>query len=621
LARLRYLPLDAENNEIRLLSIAPGLPVDDVKCKLFHVSMDDPRRPSYQALSYTWTDHSTTALEKPATFASNLFSRLGHYFRQWSLLPPHQIYVGEQIVEVTNSLGEAIRQLRSIQNNTIIWIDAICINQDDVFERNHQVSKMRNIYEDAEQVVVWLGPERDESRVAFSFVRDLNKVSNSPYWIRRMINEPKTLTHLDTLYSLFRREYWYRIWPVQEVTCAKAIVVYCGSDSISWSELSGISPFMIKHQLELVRRLPSKTHYMSVFTSGGPASSRTLARSDGEVSKPHSLLELLLSHLHKHATDPRDKVYALVGMSLARDDPRFTLDYSLSVSEVYTNVVNYEINATRKLDIICAHNPGSSTLALPSWVPDWAAPNMNDYINGLHLRNPAETHAAGSSQAEFRRSDDGTILYVRGFSFDITEAVGQPCEEDRKSYVILDHVLTTFHNWRKLYITANSDLGADGVLDYKAFCRTLFCDTYTPWGSITAISRPYDGYLGAFGRLLRENFPNLSLDEELNKFANSTEWNQGNMDLDKAFVKNISEMMRGRCFFVSSSKLIGLAPKRTVKGDMICVLLGCSFPVILRKQSDHFILIGAAYVHGYMDGKAMEGLISGKDRVQEFEIH
>ncbi len=80
-------------------------------------------------------------------------------------------------------------------------------------------------------------------------------------------------------------------------------------------------------------------------------------------------------------------------------------------------------------------------------------------------------------------------------------------------------------------------------------------------------------------------------------------------------------MMNRRRMFLSRSGLVGLAPWNAVEGDIICVLLGCRSPVVLRREKGHYVLIGETYVDEFMDGSAMVGLREGEFYLETFEIH
>jgi hypothetical protein len=83
---------------------------------------------------------------------------------------------------------------------------------------------------------------------------------------------------------------------------------------------------------------------------------------------------MLLSFRRKSSTDPRDKVHGIVGLTIARDDPRFTIDYSRTVSEVYRDVAEYVITTTHNLGIISVAKGTVHPDSFPSWVPDWSTP-------------------------------------------------------------------------------------------------------------------------------------------------------------------------------------------------------------------------------------------------------
>ncbi|KAF2472960.1 HET-domain-containing protein, partial [Lindgomyces ingoldianus] len=123
-----YSPLNKDTNEIRVVKISPQVdPKFNVSCEFTIVSLD--AKPVYRALSYTWGDPKDTL---PITLN-------GHRF------------------EVTRNLKRALQRLRTLGTEVSIWIDAICINQVDMDERMHQVQLMRVIYQNPEEVIVYLG--------------------------------------------------------------------------------------------------------------------------------------------------------------------------------------------------------------------------------------------------------------------------------------------------------------------------------------------------------------------------------------------------------------------------------------------------------------------------------
>jgi len=125
-----YSPLDPSKDCIRLLSVEASRNVTALQCRLTHVNFSD--RPRYQALSYMWGDESEKKL----------------------------ILVDGKKFYVTRNLYDAIHFLRRCKPHCLFWIDAICINQDDVHEKNRQIRIMPHIYFRATTVIAWLGTKR-----------------------------------------------------------------------------------------------------------------------------------------------------------------------------------------------------------------------------------------------------------------------------------------------------------------------------------------------------------------------------------------------------------------------------------------------------------------------------
>lgn len=137
MSKFLYHPLDARAREIRLITLLPAfLPSAAVKCTLSKASLNDTIR--YKALSYVWGDPNITDV----------------------------VDVNGFDFPVTTNLFSALQVLRQKYTSVSLWIDALCINQDDIPERNHQVNQMRAIYKDAEEVIAWLGKEDNESHLA-----------------------------------------------------------------------------------------------------------------------------------------------------------------------------------------------------------------------------------------------------------------------------------------------------------------------------------------------------------------------------------------------------------------------------------------------------------------------
>ncbi|KAK8000564.1 heterokaryon incompatibility protein [Apiospora arundinis] len=127
-----YEPLDLSTDSIRLLRLSKGYPLDEIRCELHQSLLSDFEGVPYEALSYTWGGELTN--DSP------------------------RVHIGDHKVPVTENLFEALCSLRLRNEDRFLWIDALCIDQNDHREKGHQVGQMSSVYRNAERVLVWLGP-------------------------------------------------------------------------------------------------------------------------------------------------------------------------------------------------------------------------------------------------------------------------------------------------------------------------------------------------------------------------------------------------------------------------------------------------------------------------------
>jgi hypothetical protein len=262
-----------------------------IECELLHTSLEDPR--SYIAVSYAWGD-----IEETRNIILN-----GHEF------------------PVTESLWGALQSLRSRSFPVIIWADALCIDYLNVYERNNQVQLMADIYRKAYSVSVWLGPEADNSHEALDLMHELleaeAKESEIEWLIRDIIRSRRRSQYFESLVSLFQREYWRRLWVVQEVTNAIDVTVHCGSSMVPWRAFADISHLCQEYGSELdAAQLAAATEGLSLYPAPSSRWSTTLSTHGpnligdlGSMNNPTcGLLGALLHYRNRSCTDPRDKV-------------------------------------------------------------------------------------------------------------------------------------------------------------------------------------------------------------------------------------------------------------------------------------------------------------------------
>jgi hypothetical protein len=594
---VRYRSL--EENDIRLVEISPlSSDGEEISCCLRHVSLDKSLQ--YKALSYAWGIPGEGS----------------------------QISLDGASFSVTRNLEAALRSLQhSSAKPSLIWIDALCINQDDVEERGKQVGRMRLIYQHAEEVIVWLGPECDGSPLAWQLIKDLYSCRGDSVAIANLI-QPGRRVQFDALRTLFRRDYWWRIWVVQEVACAKYATVYCGSESISWEVLKTVCD-VLEHARQNLRDEIYHDSPATIFSlmRGGPMG---LSLSDGSSSRvrfsdedPPRLFDLLYLHSSKLSTDPRDKVYGLVGISSSRESFGL-IDYTRSVRSTYVHTAQHLITTTQNLSFICLQQNDDNIFDLPSWVPDWSRRLLypSHRIMGLYIREPRFT-ASGSLVAKSSFSEDDEALTTAGFIIDTIHTSSQPLYVHGPESDVIP-TLKAFYNWWCVFVTAKGSTLEDLGVFQRTFCGGAWAPVYSDFEEDQ--SQRITLFWGLLQRLLPEIVKDTHSPIPQSYFENKAK----NADADAAallekrqyaMVASAALRMHSKQLVVSSSKLTGLAPMATQVGDVIAVLFGCSFPVVLRDMGGgSWMLVGEIYVDGMMYGEALEGLHSGKFIERNFEI-
>jgi hypothetical protein len=416
----------------RVLVIEQGTPDEQIRCTLETMEILGVReqgesapveRRLYEALSYTWGDAT-----KCQTIECN-----GKHFG------------------VGQNLFDGLINIRLSDKSRTIWVDALCINQENDAEKSEQVQHMYMIYRAATRVIVWLGIEADDSDFVMRAMAFVGSQKNRRAIMRRDHNH-ECLVQLARLIkgieTLTKRPWFLRSWIRQEVAAAPKVSVRCGSREVPWTAL--------KRSVNCLARLRSKyLSSRSLFNGAddefkgriGPYKEMSLAlrflKKDWVVGQSllaeagdlrsiwyyHTggLLELLMAGRVYEATDPRDKVYAILGMAEVsslmwpRDamekPPVIRVDYSASISEVYQHTAKYLINRDENLDILCilpTHRDATSD-NLPSWTPDWRVPLSSRPLYGNWEYISYKWGAAGFTKTESQDQADLNRLTVTGF--------------------------------------------------------------------------------------------------------------------------------------------------------------------------------------------------------------
>ena len=355
--------------EIRMLALNPGENEDPITCTLSHVSLDAELE--YEALSYTWDTDATAGTGQDTKMIS---------------CSGHEIFVRE-------NLFAALRRLRCSDRPRSIWIDALCINQADVEEKNHQVALMGSIYSNVKEVVIWLGEEEADDALAFDTIILLERIfedepDESDLILRAMSSKggPGEIPVFgdnawQALRALLEKRWFSRAWIVQEVALARKATLVCGDLTLHWQRLlltvahinaSGIRGFLGFNGYLTASATLFVIHKI-IFTR--------------DSQKSLSLLDMLVLTCCLQATDPRDKIFSLLGVlnfeGNETEDVKakklWNLDYKIPIDELFRKVTAYYILDEGFLEILSFVDHGSrlDEYGTGSWVLPWYIPPEN----------------------------------------------------------------------------------------------------------------------------------------------------------------------------------------------------------------------------------------------------
>ncbi|KAG7286760.1 hypothetical protein NEMBOFW57_009076 [Staphylotrichum longicolle] len=409
----RYPYRKLRNGQIRLLKLFPksfvktllqsrpdtgtgrDITVETLHGDLIDVNIADSDKLAYTCLSYAWgTEAQTTP-----------------------------IWIQDYRVGITPTLSRALRCLMRQDEPRLVWVDFICINQDDLVERKEQVELMYQIYHGAEDVCVYLGDEEDGSENVAVLLTDIlramrskSELGTTVLSVQKDLLPPRESHVWRCLRKVLERPWFTRVWVVQEAIAGKELMVICGR----WG-MSGRS-FFLAVEAGVDQELPfmPTTDDGNSWTAPIASSLRQImlmgqlgiyfARNERvEQAMPAwrrdwSLLDLLERSRHAKSTDPRDRVFAFLNLCRERGEKSLGPDYTETVAETYLRVAKFfvEKGGEAVSRLLCNALLSESTLILPSWVPDWSLSNLPfENIAPEPYQGEIQMPSAGGTEGDF----------------------------------------------------------------------------------------------------------------------------------------------------------------------------------------------------------------------------
>ncbi|KAK3357951.1 heterokaryon incompatibility protein-domain-containing protein [Lasiosphaeria hispida] len=648
-----------QDQAIRLVTILPGAPTDDMQCYTRQeidllLDRSSPYFVQFDALSYCW---GSGGVRVPITLDGCIF------------------WVGQL-------LFAALRRLRKPDVKYDIWIDAISINQSDLKEKAVQLQLMQDIYRTAMKTVVWLGLEADDSSAVIEYIRanaelepERSKNPMSNRWLGMTtqndyfytVREPQWLPLWTAMFHLCARNYWMRMWIIQELSVSRNPVVLCGNDEVKWADFELVIGSIFAMVAD---RVPGATYFLHLWPLLDDSFPLLLdaerhEHREGSPPPPPRDARWLLGALQRYrcfeSTEPHDKVYALLGLLDPSVRKSFKVNYKRDIRKVFFDTLKFLIPPRRRaesaddvatghapmvtvtmnfaigadgelhetaesaaanadgpmtrahgpLNVLClASHVSSSRRGMPSWVPDWSDYTIKTSVDDL-TNNRFTASQKLEAEYSFNRMDK--MLKVKGFLVDVVTRVAgwdTPARTGPRTITTdFEDLLVEVRTWYTQALTSGL-IDPDVPWRQGAFWKTLVYDTFPTGYFFGAPDEWEEMELSALQHFVADN--DLTSAEEA-------------LLPSEYMIQLRRTASGGKAFGLSSTGMYMMLPPGAKMGDVVCVLWGCDIPVVLGDRDGKSVLIGEVYCDLLMDGtwidRARESGLNLADITKTFRLY
>lgn len=573
------------SNEIRILDLLPAPsnePEAPIKCELRTVTLAS--KPDYEALSYVWGSDAKLI----------------------------EIEVSEQKVGVTPNLYAGLKRLRRPHGTRSLWIDQLCINQWDTQEKAEQVRLMRDIYSNCRNCQIWMGEIAEDiplvdAEQALEFIKymaaladaeDADSVPKPPsFKSSKTFEGPmKALQTLSYEADICNgNPWWGRVWTVQEAVLPPQATISWGPLLLPWSQLYKATRPWVGDGCGLPWEVWELLETPNVSFLGDIMAmiiwlEIAKQRDDGPVA-------MINRWRFRHATDPRDKIYALLGLCVPGSLPSIEkCDYDLPPVEVFCSLtieLFVSEEGLRPLVMDPRLEIERATPGMPRWAIDVAQMGGHNtdwyHIYGYEWYNACADQHIDLRALQTRAQKDPKTLELKGVYVDTVEVVGEPFYKPHMDIVKATHFyLEHLRTWEalakqhaKLGTDDSSKLYPGGFAHREAFARVM---------------------MGDLMRDSEQHGEEWATEEHVERFYSHLQ--DGD---DSDMQKTAGGMMKNQNFFITKTGLMGVGHLDTKPGDEVWIFQGGRVPFTVTPREgggpDDYDFGGKCYVQGIMKGE------------------
>lgn len=583
-----------DGGQIRLLNLFPGEQFDPLQGLIWVTHLD--AKVNYTTVSYVWGPRSQLS---------------------------HALHTPVGNLSITEPLYLTLKQLRNRHKGVVLWVDAICINQDDDNEKTEQVKMLPRIFQNSAQTLGFI-QDNEESKEVVEMLMQVRAREvhheGSANWPRHLPACPKSWSMtglpppLDPIWlktvDFFRNDWFRRVWIIQEVVIARKMKLICGNYTLDWDDLYSATQ-KIDQDPEM------RTQGDEVRQSWQPFLRLGDLRHYEARSSRLSILVLLETFRHCQSTMRRDRFFSLLGIAADGHLDDFDLDYKSPFDTIARRFGNALLRkySSRRQGMLLLYRAGldEDKPDFPSWMPDWTKEKQR----GLHAsaNRGALFRAAWGTEENLKLYPDVGELTTDAYYVDIIKSVTQSSLEpgQRRQRRFFLEVEETLEN------TYGHMDEADRA---ELLWRVPIAGAEYPKVAISGNHSLFDSWV-AYRKLLKLDQPRSDGAAAGEQVFQRTESGPPNLaEESKAYASLLNDEVRGWRFVTTRHHtLCGMVPPNVRKGDSVYIFCGGDVPFITRLSKERLglqRLVGQGYFHGIMGGEALD---SGQMRKGSVRLH
>lgn len=571
--------------QIRLIHLQPGLESAPIICRLETVHLENA--PAYAALSYVWGSPE----------------------------PVDTVTVNDQAIGITKNLHSALLHVRQESSIITLWVDALCIFQDDKLEKSQQVQIMGDIFRTATNTFIWLGESSENDQIVIDYLRRQQDPDSPDFQLKGI--------PIEALQYFFERPWFRRVWILQEAILSKQPTVQYGCFRVPFSRVLRLSTDLLidnlgNHRGDIFAKCPLK---------------RCMQEWDllQEVVNQRGgwpLVYALPMTERMESTLFEDRVYALLGLATLTDRQSIKPDYSKPLESLQREISAHLISSS-DAPLEALHSMGIRVASeVPSWGRNWTVPTGQSWALANPSRRkvdqrwsmlpPKNEIGTGYERLNLEVSNKPWLLktpskignqFVR-FSEDLWTCAVRGVAVDRVDSVYVApkdeiELMRECERWKDAAVQSATAWSTPEAR-LEAFCKALCFGHYldNEGHQLTDCHAAYQTWikgldsLGPNGTVLSPTMP-----------------------IKNDFGHRVKRLTLERSFFITKKGFLGLGRADTRPGDMICYFERSNDPFILRSlpaastEAVSTMFVGDTAILGLMSGEGLKD-IESKDIVE-----